>query len=77
MGDLGTQEVLVRIIIHHDTQPEEHMNLKNMRVSQVCPLSYIRGGGLSWIFCKERLENSTHHHLMESIRMVKMFNPCC
>jgi hypothetical protein len=38
--------VLVDIIIHKGTQLEEHMHIQGQRVSQVCPMSEDKGGGL-------------------------------
>jgi len=59
MGDLGNQGVLLAyiiiIIIHKGNRPKDHIHAQGCKVSQVFPLSKIKGGGMSQIFCKERI----------------------
>jgi len=45
--DLGTQEVLVDIIIQLDIYQGENMHFMNQRVIQACIMSSIKGEGLS------------------------------
>jgi hypothetical protein len=78
MGYLREQGVLVDIIIiiHQDTQREEHMHVQGWREAQLCPVSNIRVGYMGQIFCKEISKSSSHHILMESIGR-EMSKPSC
>jgi hypothetical protein len=56
MGDIRSQGVLVDIIItHYDTLLEGNMCIQGQKADPVCPLSEIKEGGRSKIFCKEIL----------------------
>jgi hypothetical protein len=62
---------------HRTLNQKSTCTFQGQREAQVCPLSEIRGGGLSQIFCKESSGSSSHHHLMESIGREKMLKPGC
>jgi hypothetical protein len=74
--DIANKIFLIDIImIHQGTRPEEHMHIQGQREAQVCPLSEDKRGGMSHIYCKERLGSSSHQPLMVNKKGKMMLKP--